>query len=93
MKKKIKLKANSKTTKKKKSKTSSGFQKRCRFCSRDSVSDAIDYKNASLLKSFLMDCGKMLPAHVSGNCSPCQRKLSSAIKLSRVMGLIPFCAH
>jgi small subunit ribosomal protein S18 len=93
MKKKIKLKSNSKTAKKRKSKSPSGFQKKCRFCSRDGVSDVIDYKNASLLKSFLMDCGKMLPAYVSGNCSPCQRKLSKAIKNSRIMGLISFCAH
>jgi len=66
---------------------------RCRFCADKELKGEIDYKNASLLKAFLTDCGKIVSSRVSGNCSSCQRKVSSAIKISRIMGLVPFCAH
>ena len=89
---KVKLKPNSKILKKK-SKKMVGVKKRCKFCLDSSMQSTIDYKNTSLLKSFLTDCGKILPARMSGNCAACQKRVCNAIKLSRTMALVPFCSH
>ena len=93
MAKKIKLKFNAKLLKKKAKKNLISLSKRCRFCFDENLKKTIDYKNASLLKNFLIDCGKILPSRISGNCHSCQKKISSAIKFSRAMALIPFCAN
>lgn len=89
---KMKLKISSRILKKKTKKTAT-FAKKCRFCLDAQLKLTLDYKNASLLKNFLTECGKILPARVSGNCSLCQRNLMEAIKKSRIMALIPFCSH
>jgi small subunit ribosomal protein S18 len=91
--KKIKVKASSRILKKRNKKLNSNILKRCRFCSDKDLKNSINYKNASLLKGFLTDCGKILSSKVSGNCYACQKKLSSEIKISRIMALIPFCSH
>jgi small subunit ribosomal protein S18 len=90
---KIKLKFNAKLIKKKAKKNLISSSKRCRFCADEKLKVTIDYKNSSLLKSFLIDCGKILPSRISGNCHACQKRVTSAIKFSRAMALIPFCAH
>lgn len=69
------------------------FPKKCRFCFDFELKKSIDYKNSSLLKGFLTDSGNILSARVSGNCAACQKKLSSAIRLSRTMALIQFCSQ
>ncbi len=69
------------------------ISKKCRFCYDAELKKFIDYKNASLLKGFLTDCGNILAAKVSGNCHACQKKVSQAIRLSRTIALIPFCAQ
>lgn len=89
---KIKLKINAKTLKKKVKKGLLSTGKRCRFCHDQRLKATIDYKNSSLLKCFLIDCGKILPARISGNCHSCQKKVCAEIKISRNMALIPFCA-
>jgi small subunit ribosomal protein S18 len=73
-------------------KKNSLIPKKCKFCYDIELKGNIDYKNSSLLKNFLTDSGNILAARVSGNCSACQKKVSSAIRLSRIMALIPFCA-
>lgn len=93
MAKKIKLKVSTRILKKKTRRTALSGAKRCRFCADESLKETLDYKNASLLKMFLTECGKILPSRISGNCSSCQRKLVVSIKRSRIMALIPFCAH
>jgi small subunit ribosomal protein S18 len=67
--------------------------KKCRFCFDNELRRNIDYKNSSLLKGFLTDSGNILAARVSGNCHACQKRVSDAIRLSRTMALIPFCAQ
>ena len=52
----------------------------------------IDYKDVELLKRFISERGKILPSHISGNCARHQRSLSSAVKLSRTIALLPYCA-
>ena len=50
----------------------------------------IDYKDVDLLKKFISERGKILPRRVTGTSAKYQRKLTSAIKVSRIMGLLPF---
>jgi len=50
----------------------------------------IDYKDTELLKRFISERGKILPRRVSGTSALNQRKLTIAIKRSRIMALLPF---
>ncbi len=65
------------------------FRKRiCRFCVKKI--DYVDYKDTSLLKSYVTDRGKILSNKITGNCAKHQRILSRAIKRARYIGLLPF---
>ena len=50
----------------------------------------IDYKDVDLLKKFISERGKILPRRVTGTSAKYQRKLTNAIKVSRIMALLPF---
>ena len=52
----------------------------------------IDYKDVDLLKKFISERGKILPRRVTGTSAKYQRKLTNAIKVSRIMALLPFVA-
>ncbi len=90
MTKKIKLKISTRLLKRKFKKQGFGGGKHCRFCSSNEQIAQIDYKNASFLRGFLTERGKILPSRISGNCSLHQRKLSGQIKKSRTMALLPY---
>ena len=86
-------KTSSKNLKKKNKKKVGLLPKKCRFCFDPELKRNVDYKNSSLLKGFLTDSGNILAARVSGNCHSCQKRISNAIRLSRTMALIEFCAQ
>jgi small subunit ribosomal protein S18 len=65
-------------------------RKVCRFCV-DKV-DLIDYKDVRMLSQFLTERGKIVPRRLSGVCTPCQRRLSEAIKQARNIALLPFAS-
>ena len=67
-------------------------KKQCRFKNNTDLADALDYKNVFLLRGFLTERGKILPARVSGNSDFYQRKLAREIKLARSMALLPYCS-
>ncbi len=90
MTKKIKLKISTRLLKKRVRKQGFGGSKHCRFCGSPEQEAHLDYKNANFLKSFLTERGKILPSRISGNCALHQRKLSTMIKQSRVMALLPY---
>lgn len=50
----------------------------------------LDYKNPQLLKNFLTDRGKIVPARISGLSARQQRQLTKAIKRARMLALLPF---
>jgi small subunit ribosomal protein S18 len=50
----------------------------------------IDYKDVDLLKQFLTPHGKITARKRTGVHVKTQRKISSAIKRARFMGLIPY---
>ena len=91
--KKLKMKISSKLLQKKKRRRS-GFagKKQCRFCANDANAASLDYKNATLLRSFITERSKILPSRISGNCARHQRLLSTHIKNARVMALLPYTA-
>lgn len=68
------------------------FQKRksCKFC--EEKAEFIDYKESKLLKMFISERGKIIPRRITGNCAKHQRCLTTAIKRSRNIALLPFAA-
>ena len=65
-------------------------RKVCKFCV-DKI-DLIDYKDTKLLNQFISERGKIVPRRISGVCTPCQRRLSDAIKQARNIALLPFAS-
>ena len=49
-----------------------------------------NYKDIKILKQFLTETGKIIPARVSGLSAQQQRKVTKAIKVSRYLALIPY---
>jgi small subunit ribosomal protein S18 len=70
---------------------SGGLFKRRKFC-RFTVEKVkeIDYKDIDVLKDFVSENGKMMPARISGTKARYQRQLSVAIKRARFLALLPF---
>lgn len=63
-------------------------KKICSFCA-NKVKE-IDYKDTKFLQKYVTDRGKILPRRITGNCANHQRQLTTAIKRSRIMALLPF---
>ncbi|MDF1543876.1 MAG: 30S ribosomal protein S18 [bacterium] len=63
-------------------------RKICRFC--ENKIDVIAYKDERMLRRFVNERGKIIPRRVSGNCAVHQRKLTTAIKRSRVLAIMAF---
>lgn len=63
-------------------------EKICYFC-ENNISE-IDYKDTNLLRKFVNFHLKILPRKRTGVCAWHQRKLSTAIKRSRIMALLGF---
>lgn len=53
----------------------------------------IDYKDTELLKKFLNPHGRILSRKRTGMSVKNQRKLATAVKRARIMGLLPFVAR
>ncbi|MDA9211320.1 30S ribosomal protein S18 [Methylophilaceae bacterium] len=65
--------------------------KRRRYCrfSAEGI-DEVDYKDVSLLKDFITENGKLIPARITGTKSRYQRQLTTAVKRARFLALLPF---
>ncbi|MDR0899328.1 MAG: 30S ribosomal protein S18 [Lactobacillaceae bacterium] len=50
----------------------------------------VDYKDVELLRRFIAENGKILPSRITGTSSKNQRKIATAVKRARIMGLLPF---
>jgi small subunit ribosomal protein S18 len=76
--------------KKKDDKGRSLFKRRkfCRF-SAEKIEE-IDYKDVELLKDFITENGKIMPARITGTKTGYQRQLSTAIKRARFLALMPY---
>ncbi len=63
-------------------------RKFCRFTA-DKV-DWVDFKEIDILKDFVNENGKIIPARITGTTSGFQRQLSVAIKRARFLALLPY---
>jgi small subunit ribosomal protein S18 len=75
---------------KKKKRGSSLFKRRkfCRFTAEKVVE--IDYKDIDVLKDFIAENAKIMPARLTGTKAGYQRQLSTAIKRARFLALMPY---
>ena len=53
----------------------------------------IDYKDIEVLKKFINPHGRMISRKRTGTTAKNQRKLATAVKRARFMGLLPFVAR
>ena len=90
---KPKLKISTRLLRKKARRNSFGAKKHCRFEANPELKASIDYKNATFLRTFLTERGKILPSRISGNSAFYQRLLAFEIKKARIMALLPFASH
>jgi small subunit ribosomal protein S18 len=60
----------------------------CRFCAEKM--DYIDFKDITLLQSYVPERGRIMPRRITGTCAWHQRKLGTALKRARIAALIPY---
>lgn len=63
-------------------------KKFCRFTA-EGVKQ-IDFKDIDVLKDFIQENGKIMPARITGTKARYQRQLSTAIKRARYLALLPY---
>jgi len=65
--------------------------RRRRFCrfTAEKVKE-IDYKDIGVLKDFINENGKIIPARITGTKARYQRQLSVAIQRARFLALLPY---
>lgn len=63
-------------------------KKYCRF--RKFGIKYIDYKDGEFLIQFINEQGKLLPRRITGNSLKFQRRISTAVKRARHLGMLPF---
>lgn len=64
-------------------------KKMCRFSAESG--NEIDYKDIVVLKNYISESGKIVPARITGAKARHQRQLAKAIKHARFVGLLPYC--
>ncbi|NMB48207.1 30S ribosomal protein S18 [Candidatus Kuenenbacteria bacterium] len=62
--------------------------KHCYFCVNQI--DNINYKDTATLQRFMSHYCRIVPGRRTGLCTKHQRKVATAIKRAREMGLLPF---
>ena len=64
---------------------------RKRLCKFTSLGiEEIDYKDINLLKEYITETGKIMPARITGTSAKYQRQLTRAIKRARHLALLPY---
>lgn len=70
---------------------SSGLFRRRKFCrfTAEKIKE-VDYKDIAILKDFINENGKIIPARITGTKARYQRQLGVAIKRARYLALIHY---
>ena len=63
-------------------------RKFCRFTA-EKIAE-VDYKDVEILKDFITENAKIMPARITGTKAGYQRQLSTAIKRARFLALMPY---
>lgn len=63
-------------------------KKSCKFSAEGAPE--IDYKDLNVLKQYIGENGKIVPARITGTKSRYQRELALAIKRARFLSLLPY---
>ena len=63
-------------------------RKFCRFTA-EGIKE-VDYKDIAILKDFINENGKIIPARITGTKARYQRQLSVAVKRARFLALLPY---
>ena len=63
-------------------------KKFCRFTAEKV--EWIDYKDIEVLKDFITEQGKVIPARLTGTQARYQRQLTTAIRRARFLALLPY---
>ncbi|MGH6630154.1 MAG: 30S ribosomal protein S18 [Burkholderiales bacterium] len=63
-------------------------RKFCRFTAEKI--EWVDYKAIEILKDFINENGRIIPARITGTSAGYQRQLSVAVKRARFLALMPF---
>ena len=71
--------------------TQSLLFKRKKFC-RFTVAgvEEVDYKDVDVLRDFISENGKIIPARLTGTRAIYQRQVTTAIKRARVLAMLPY---
>ena len=71
--------------------TQSLLFKRKRFC-RFTVANVeeVDYKDVDVLRDFIAENGKIIPARLTGTRAFYQRQVNTAIKHARFLAMLPY---
>jgi small subunit ribosomal protein S18 len=88
---KFKGKGKGKFAKDKKDKGQRALFRRRKFCrfTAEKVKQ-IDYKDIDVLKDFIQENGKIMPARITGTKARYQRQLGTAIERARFLALLPY---
>jgi small subunit ribosomal protein S18 len=75
----------------KKNSSSRSLFKRRKFCrfTAEKIAE-VDYKDLNILKEFVSENGKLIPARITGTKARDQRQLSTAVKRARFLALMPY---
>jgi small subunit ribosomal protein S18 len=67
------------------------FNRRRRYCKFTAEGiEEIDYKDIGLLRQFVTETGKIIPARTTGTSAKYQRQLALAVKRARYVALLPY---
>lgn len=68
-----------------------GLFKRRKFCRFTAEKiEEVDYKDVDLLKDFITENAKIMPARITGTKARYQRQLTTAVKRARFLALLPY---
>ena len=80
-----------KTDDKKKPRRGGGMFKRRKYCRFSAErTELIDYKDVEVLKEYITENAKIMPARLTGTKTGYQRQLGAAIKRARFLALMPY---